>query len=82
MQSEAPNINHPQPDLREKIGRAITALSEMSHVLPSGDDRNTILEQLEALHIEHQSEAVSRPALRKGCSEVSKLLERFKADLG
>lgn len=82
MQSEAPNIKHPQPDLQEKIGRAITALSALSDVLPSGDDRNPILEQLEALHIEHQSEAVSRPALRKICSEVSKLLERFKADLG
>lgn len=48
MQSEAPNINHPQPELQEKIGRAITALSELSDVLPSGDDRNPILEQLEA----------------------------------
>jgi hypothetical protein len=81
MQSEAPNINHPQPDLREKIGRAITALSELSDVLPTGDDRNPILEQLEALHIERQSEAVSRPALGKICREVSKLLERFEADL-
>jgi hypothetical protein len=53
MQSKAPNIKHPQPNLQKKIRRAITALSELSDVLPSGDDRNPILEQLEALHIEH-----------------------------
>ena len=82
MQSEAPNIDQSQPDLREKIGEAISALSELSDILPSGDDRNPILEQLEALHIEHQSEPVSHAALKKICQEVSKLLERLDANLG
>ena len=39
MQSEAPNLNHPQPGLRERTGRAITALSELTDILPSGNDR-------------------------------------------
>lgn len=81
MQSAAPNISHPQPDLREKIGQAISALSELSDALPGGDDRNSLLDELEALHIEHYSEPVSCSALKKICQRISDLLEHFKAGL-
>jgi hypothetical protein len=82
MQSQAPNIKQPQPALRQKIARAITALSELSDTLPRGKDRNPILGQLQALHVEHQAKPVSRPALRKICEVVSKLLGQFEAGLG
>ena len=82
MQSAPPNTSHPQPDLREKIGQAISALSELSDALPRGDDRNAMVEQLEALHIEHYSKPISYSALRRICEKISDLLEQFKTGLG
>ncbi len=62
------------PDLRQKIERAITALSDLADILPKGDDQNRIVEQIEALNVEYQAQPISHPALRKICLEVSKLL--------
>jgi hypothetical protein len=81
MPSQAPNLKHPQSDLRQKIERAITALSELSDTLPSGDDRSPMLGWLEALHVEHQANPVSRAALKKICEEVSNVMGKFEADL-
>lgn len=81
MESKAPNIKHPQPDLWQKIERIVTAISELCDTLPRGEARSPILEQLEALLVEHHAEPVSLPALKKICEAVAKLLEQLGADL-
>ena len=69
-----PNSKNPNPDLRQKIDCAITALSDLADILPKGDDQNRIVEQIEALNVEYQAQPISHPALRRICLEVSKLL--------
>jgi hypothetical protein len=76
------NQKHPSPksNLGEKIERAIIALAELGDDLPEGDDRNATVEQIKALNVEYQAKPISLSALKKVCTEVSKLLARLKAD--